>query len=208
MVKIDKDTIKLDLYVEDIEALRRNLGLEKISLLGHSWGSMLALAYAVKYPARVDELVLVSSGPIAIERFAVAGDVAAHRRNLLNVQGQLKESQELAELRPFFFDQKKAVEFANRPKDGEVAVSVSQFLIPELFRTGFDLRPGAKKLRCSTFIIQGRHDAMPESFVLEMQSSIPGAKLSFIEKAGHFPWIEQPDSFMKTLRGFLQSSAS
>jgi proline iminopeptidase len=207
LAKLDQETVNLDRYVEDLEALRKSLKLEKLSLLGHSWGSMLALAYGVKYPRRVDDLILVSSGPIAIERLRQAGDVLEHRRALINVQGELKEGQDLYELRPFFFDQKKAVEFARRPREGEVATPVSQYIIPDLFRRNFDLRSGAKAIRANALIIQGRHDAMPESFVIEMQNSIPRARLSFIEKAGHFPWIEQPAAFSAVLRDYLKGQS-
>jgi len=201
---LNEETVRLDLYVDDLEALRKSLGLEKLSLLGHSWGSMLALAYAVKYPRRVEELVLVSSGPIAIERLKLAGDVVSHRRALMGVSGELKEDRELFELRPFFFDQTKAVAFARRSKEGEVASRVSHLIIPELMRRNWDLRPGAKAIRAKVLVIQGRHDAMPESFVLEMQASLRGARLEFIERAGHFPWIEQPAAFSSVLRTFLR----
>jgi proline iminopeptidase len=202
--KLGPDSINLEAYIADLEALRKEVKLSRMSLLGHSWGAMLALAYAVRHPGHVDELVLIDSGPIAVESFKLLGDVLAHRRALMDVQGELKEDQDLFELRPFFFDQKKAEEFAQRPRDGEVATPVSQWIIPDLQKRGFDLREGAKKLRCRTLIIQGRFDAMPESLVLEANSCILGSKLVFIERAGHFPWIEQPERFGAVLRSFLR----
>ena len=48
--------------VDDLEALRRSLNAEKIDLLGHSWGGILSMAYAVRYPDRVRHLILVGSG--------------------------------------------------------------------------------------------------------------------------------------------------
>lgn len=202
--RVDKETIKVDLYIQDVEALRKGLGLEKISLLGHSWGAMLAAAYAAKHPNRIDELILVDPGPLSYEAFAVAGDNITQRRGLLNAKSELNEGQALYELRPFFYDQKKAEVFAARSEEGYVSVVVSQFLIPEWIGQKIDTRPGLRKLRCRALMLQGRQDMMPESHLTDVQSCIKGCQLSFIERAGHFSWIEQPESFFKVLRAFLE----
>jgi proline iminopeptidase len=202
--KLDPETVRLDLYVRDLEALRRHLKLEKLSLLGHSWGAMLALAYAVEHPEHTDQLVLIGTGPIALDYLQVAGDNLDHRRGMLHVRGELGEAQDLFELRPFFFDQKKAEAFANRDRTGEKAVAVSHLIFSDLMKRGFDLRPGARKLQGKTLILQGRQDLMPESFVLEMSAIIPNSKLVFVERSGHFPWIEQPEPFFAALLPFLK----
>jgi len=58
---LDPAAISIDQFVEDLEALRVAFGLEKISLMGHSWGAIIALAYAVKYQTHLDHLILVDS---------------------------------------------------------------------------------------------------------------------------------------------------
>src|ERR1051326_6883341 len=50
-------------HVADLEALRDHWGLEQVTLLGYSWGGLLAVLYALEHPARIDRLVLVSSPP-------------------------------------------------------------------------------------------------------------------------------------------------
>ena len=59
--RTDSTTLTLRLAVEDIEALRKRLGVEKLTLLGHSWGGQLAMAYTVAHPKRVRALILVGS---------------------------------------------------------------------------------------------------------------------------------------------------
>jgi pimeloyl-ACP methyl ester carboxylesterase len=61
LTRTDSTTLTLRLAVEDIEALRKRLGVEKLTLLGHSWGGQLAMAYTVAYPTCVHALVLVGS---------------------------------------------------------------------------------------------------------------------------------------------------
>jgi pimeloyl-ACP methyl ester carboxylesterase len=52
-------------YVEDLEAVRRTVGAERIDLLGHSWGGLVALEYVALYPQRVSSLILYESSPPA-----------------------------------------------------------------------------------------------------------------------------------------------
>jgi proline iminopeptidase len=59
----DPTLYTLDEYVEDLEALRRHLGLDALKLAGHSHGGSVALKYALAYPERVDRLLVLNSGP-------------------------------------------------------------------------------------------------------------------------------------------------
>src|SRR3546814_15756185 len=54
--------LTVDATVRDLEALRRKLKLNRIDLLGHSWGGLVSMAYALRYPQHVRNLVLVWSG--------------------------------------------------------------------------------------------------------------------------------------------------
>jgi hypothetical protein len=50
-------------YIEDLEAVRKAVGSEKVHLFGHSWGGIVAMRYATIYPQRVKSIVLMGSGP-------------------------------------------------------------------------------------------------------------------------------------------------
>src|SRR3546814_20766426 len=54
--------LTVDATVRDLEALRRKLKLNRIDLLGHSWGGIVSMAYALRYPQHVSHLVMVGSG--------------------------------------------------------------------------------------------------------------------------------------------------
>ncbi len=60
---INPEQINLKTYIEDIEAIRRSLGVKKVSILGHSWGGFLGLQYVLAHPESVDKLILLSSMP-------------------------------------------------------------------------------------------------------------------------------------------------
>ena len=75
-----KETYTLDNNVEDMEALRQYLGLDKIIVLGSSYGGMVALSYAIRYPQNVSHLIVIST--VADSRFLVrAQEILAKRGN-------------------------------------------------------------------------------------------------------------------------------
>ncbi len=77
------DTLRLtaNLMVEDLEAVRRAFRLDRVALLGHSWGAGLAVHYAARYPDRVRRMVLVGSVPPRFHPYFgqyIAGQTARH----------------------------------------------------------------------------------------------------------------------------------
>lgn len=62
-VAIDSASMNLDGFVEDIEYIRRSLNLEKINVLGHSWGGLIAMKYGIAHDDKLDRMIL--SSPMA-----------------------------------------------------------------------------------------------------------------------------------------------
>ena len=61
--KIDLEQVHIERYVEDLDDLRKHLGLETIAVLGHSWGGIIAMHYALRHPGRTSHLLLMNSAP-------------------------------------------------------------------------------------------------------------------------------------------------
>src|SRR5438045_5708891 len=72
--RYDSSTINLTAYIEDIEALRKQLRAEKLIVVGNSWGMILALAYAGTHSDAVRALVTIGSGPMTLEYLSVFSD--------------------------------------------------------------------------------------------------------------------------------------
>jgi proline iminopeptidase len=68
---VDSASINVDRFVEDIEIIRKHLGVEKINLSGISWGGILALFYGIKYPNKLNSLVLFSTAASAEVAFKI-----------------------------------------------------------------------------------------------------------------------------------------
>ena len=60
---LDSKDININQFVQDLEHLRQALGYEKVTVLGHSWGGLLAMNYAIKYPEHTKALILMNSAP-------------------------------------------------------------------------------------------------------------------------------------------------
>ena len=90
LVTYSEKTINFQSYLDDLEALRKHLNQPKLFLVGHSWGGMLALAYAGTYPDRVRAVISIDAGPIA-EEHAIAEEANALRRIDRREQDRLLE---------------------------------------------------------------------------------------------------------------------
>jgi proline iminopeptidase len=81
------EEVSLESEMDDLDHVRRYLGLDSMALLGHSWGGVLAMEYASRHPERLTHLILMNTAPASnrdinawrqhMDRVRPAGDVAA-----------------------------------------------------------------------------------------------------------------------------------
>jgi len=214
---LSPESMTLQTVVEDLEALRQHLKQDRLLLLGHSWGGMLAMAYAVAHPERVDRLILIGSGGPTLEfaqRFSDNIDTrlrpediearsywqAAVKNGVDRDKAALEETRAIVP--GYFFDRKKALAFAAGLKDGELHSDANRMLFTDLAKR-YDLRAGLKKLDRPVLIVQGHQDPGGDKTAEDIHALIPGSTLSYINKSGHFPWLEQPDEFRRVVGAFL-----
>ena len=216
LAKYDASTINLNAYVEDIEALRKQLHAEKFVVLGNSWGMILGLAYAGTHPDAVRAVVTIGSGPITFEYLGVFSDNQIARLGAceLEIRDFWKDpAREAADsdraaferLRvaavAYFFDRKKALQMASELKPEDY-----NFRVPPMFLNAegkYDIRPKLKSIIAPVLLLQGRQDLAGEANVFEAHSLIKNSTLAFIDKCGHMPWLEQPEQTWKIVGGFL-----
>ena len=214
--KYDASTINLNAYMEDIEALRKQLHAEKFIVVGNSWGMILGLAYAGMHPDAVRAVVTIGSGPITFEYLGVFSDNQFARLGAceLEVRDFWKDpARETADsnraaferLRAaalaYFYDRKKALQMQAEldPKD-------YNFRVPPAFLSAegkYDFRPKLKTITAPVLLLQGRQDIAGEANILEAHSLIKNSTLAFIDKCGHMPWLEQPEQTWKIVNDFL-----
>jgi proline iminopeptidase len=214
---LNPDTMTLQTVVEDLEALRLHLKQDRLLLIGHSWGGMLAMAYAAAHPDRVDRLVLIGSGGPTLEFSEWFGDNINMRlrpedleaRSYWQAAARTGVSADKAALEGvraitpgYCFDRKQGLAFAATLKDGALNPEVSAMLLNKAAKP-YDVRDGLKKLNRPVLIVQGHQDPIGDKTAEDIHALIAGSTLAYINKAGHFPWIEQQDEFRKIVTTFL-----
>jgi proline-specific peptidase len=211
-----------DDYVADLDELREHLGLERMLLLGHSHGGVVAAAYASAHPDRVERLVLAST----LARFAdeqeaamvrmmetrsgepwyAAGREAIEREQAGDFAGE-EELQELVALEmPFYFaqygdDERRYVEWLGEEKPNPDAL---QLFNSETWPV-FDLRPGFPGISAPTLVITGELDFITGPACAADFATIPNQRTVLIDGAGHFILLEARDRFRDEVTDFLRA---
>ncbi len=214
-----------DRDVDDLEALRKALGLANMDLLGHSYGGMVAQAYALRHPRSVRHLVLVAT-MFDAETWQVGNDVlnadirnqfpetwekvvAVRRRGL---RGRSEEHQKAYDAPlglSWFYDPSKEEELPKSPAamNAEVYFSIAgddaDFLVGgDVSR--LDFRAMLKTLEMPMLVAAGRWDrAVPPRVSRQFRDYAPQARFVMFERSGHFVFIEEPARFFEVVQDFL-----
>ncbi|HEX2205405.1 MAG TPA: alpha/beta hydrolase [Longimicrobium sp.] len=222
---LDPAFVGVDRQVADLEAVRAHFGLEKMSLVGHSWGALLAGLYARQHADRLERLVLLNPAPVSAAYWAEfdatiaarAGDAANARMMALIgrwIDGTADRAacEEYLTLRfaTYFTDPAKVG--ALRGAWCDVPEEVARVLLPvhlTIMATlgDFDLRGTLGHVAAPTLVVHGTGDAVPFASSRDYADAIPGARLLVLDGVGHFPWMEDPVPFFTAVNQFLRTES-
>ncbi len=213
LTNIDSISLTMDNYVNDIEALRKHLKLQNFNLIGHSWGGMLAMEYLVRKSEMVNKLILLNPGGPTSNFFSYFSDnIQLRLREEDNeeaiVLDSLGKSKFKAIYPGYYFDRKRAMAIKDTTDFDSMfgQPGTAGFIISSYLSTQNDRINLLKKYTGIVHIIQGRQDPIGESTVYEIKELLPQSSIHFIEKCGHFPWLEndnQVSEFYEQLRKSL-----
>ena len=210
-------------FVDDLEAVRMHFGLDRLTLLGHSWGAALAALYAAKYPERAGRLLRVNPGGVTHARDEEAFTILDGRRDSV-AQRRLQELEatylanpaDAAACRAYhdlFFFAAFADTSAQKRSRGDFCAgapealrnkveSVERYTVPSL--GDWDLRPALGAVTAPTLVIHGAMDPIPLESAREWTMALPNARLLLLEGSGHFSYLEVPDRFFSAVQTFLR----
>lgn len=212
----DARLYNLDENVEDMEALRQHLGLGPIVSIGTSYGGMVAMAHAARYPASVSHLVLIVTAAHAGFN-ARARQIVAERGTPQQIAtcarlwaGELDTEEKLrdyyAVMGPLYarrYDPQAAQ--AGRSRGILSPEALNQAFAPGGFLQTYDLRPELGAIRARTLVIAGRHDWIcPPEFSEEIHRLIPGSVLRVFEDSSHSVRADEPQRLVQTISEFLE----
>jgi proline iminopeptidase len=213
----------LDNMACDADALRSALNLGPIDVLGHSFGGILAQAYAIRYPTTVRRLILAGTGSSAaridadfklikesLDPALRAQIDALERKGIIGADGaQLPEYRKLAD------EAEAPYEYVGRPPQWddhgdalgwdvlrEMWVTRSDFHIDGNL-AGFDLVPDLRKLSVPTLIIVGDHDLVSAATVQETHAALRNSRVIVLAHSGHESFVEQGPTFLREVASFL-----
>ncbi len=214
---MNADNLSLRLAVEDIEGLRQHLGVGKLTLAGHSWGGMLAMAYAASHPDRIERLILIGSGGPTRDFFEYYEDnidVRLHSEDKEartywdnaakhGVDADKAALESIKAIFPaFFFDRTQGLAAAAAKPDGSYHADTNALMMAAVEKS-YDLRAGLARVTSPVLIIEGRQDPMGDATAEEIHARLSASVIRYINQCGHFPWIEQPEKFKGIIAEFL-----
>ena len=199
-------------HVDDLNLLLDHWQCPATTLLGYSWGGLLALLYTVRHPSRVNRLALVSPAPVTArhrEEFKLRLNRRLRDSWLERERNALKAS-DLRHSEPSQYRQ-RSFELSIIPylRDPDQAKYVKRFVVSSRVRDAvwrslaqYDFTAELSRLTVPTLVIHGRFDPIPLSSS-ERIAHLLAAKLEVFEKSAHLPFLEESGRFIAVLDGFL-----
>ncbi|MEM7622809.1 MAG: alpha/beta hydrolase [Planctomycetota bacterium] len=214
--EIDPAAFTIDRSVADLNTVVDTLELDSVTLIGHSWGAVLSMAYAAEHPERVASMVLV--GPAGID----ASFWAAYQGNIqqrlgpqdMQTLSQIPQPEQTLEgMAEYSREVNKAIAHATLGnKDAAEALRAEMAL--ERFNPrvslamqgalqSFDFREQLKTFEAPVLVIQGDEDPIGRPVADRIVETMPNATLEIIEACGHWPFLEHKDDLNRRIDAFL-----
>ncbi|MDX3452414.1 alpha/beta hydrolase [Streptomyces sp. ME02-8801-2C] len=214
----DPASYRCDRLVDDVEALREHLGLDRLDLLGHSAGTNLAALYAAGHPERVGRLALITPSMAAVG-ITVTGDVRVGTARLRRDEPWFPEAFAALEalvagragadtfqaVAPFWYGRwdeaaraHRAAEDVQRNNEAAALFAAEGAFDPPATRAAL------ARLTAPVLVLAGEVDLnSPPPAVAELAGLFPYAESTVQPGAGHFPWLDDAQRFVTTTETFL-----
>ena len=209
----DPATYTLDNNIDDLDALRAHLGLERLCVLGSSYGGMVAQGYALRYPERVSNLILVCTAPsfrfLADAKRYIAERGSPDQQRVcqwlwdasFTSMDQLREYYEVTA--PLYATTFKPEDFEAGWTRGRRSFIALNRGFGDFMRT-FDYTEQLSQIQCPTLVIAGAHDwicAPHHSRIIA--EAIPRAHLKVFANSSHSISADENAAYLQAVRGFL-----
>lgn len=224
----DRDKLAINKHIEDLEAVRQHFKLDKMMLLGNSWGGMLISFYAAAHPDQIERMILHNPGEptkaFLLEAVEEIQQRIEQRYNaeqkkrfafLSNPQTWVKAKDPRAVCREWFLMLaptyvSKIENVKNFKADvcsgSEEAVRYQQFVNMQIWNSlgDFNLLPKLGVVKAPVLVIHGAADPIPIESSEAWATGFPNAKLLLLKDSGHISHVEQPEIFFKAVETFLK----
>ena len=219
------EDVSITSEIEDLDRIRERFGFEAVAVLGHSWGGLLAMEYAIRLPHRVSHLILMNTAPAShagvlalrrelkrrrspeqSERMSAllsdpryqAGDIDADLESyLIHFASTVREREQLERV-------VRRLRSAFTSEGIVAARAIEDRLYEQTWDAeDYDLIPQLNRLRIPSLIIHGDNDLVPIEVAREIANAIPGSRFIVLADCGHFAYLEQPDRVRTSIAAVL-----
>ncbi len=218
-VPADPSTLRFDRLAEDVDALRAHLGEQRVDLLGHSAGAIVAQAYAAAHPERLRSLLLVT--PSDALQGGSRSDVPAVRASRSAEPWYAEAAEAAAALADAAPAQRQPLVRATRPflygrwdERAQVHAASADRQSSRRAELGFGagdeqvdvagLLAALARLEVPVLVVGAERDAATGlASVDAVAACFPRAETAVVPRAGHFPWVDEPEAFRAVVSSFL-----
>lgn len=211
----------IERFVEEVGIVRRALGLERVHILGQSWGGILALEYSLQHPSGLLSLTAADT-PASVPQWL--GEIARLRARLPHDVQQTLMRHEQAGTTDDPTYQEAALVFYNRhvcrldpwpeclsrtfaklcanPEVYSVMNGPSEFYVTGVIKD-WDIRERLGEIRTPTLVLGGRYDEVTPTMTHALHRGIRGSKWTIFERSSHMPHLEETELYLRVLERFL-----
>jgi proline iminopeptidase len=202
----------MEAQVADLDALRSALRLDRVAVLGDSYGGMIAMAYGAAHPEHVARLILSdSAAPTWKGLVHLLPDVFPDREQAGEAEAEKLAANPEAAAKAGLVNHMRMMFYSTDLRDAYLAHMGDLGFEPQVggavqkATENLDLTPKLADFKFPTLVITGRYDMNVAPLTAwRMAHAIPGAQLVFFEKSGHLPAYEEPDKYLQILEAFLK----
>lgn len=214
--QIDSNSVTLEKIVADVESVRISLGFKKWNILGHGFGGLVATQYAASHPDNIKRLVLSSTGGVNLNYLYQINLKINEKLNQIEIDSlnyienrlacdtiSLFESKQRAKylakayvFSPEFIDQ-VAEDIYN------IDCEINSLLIKNLIKIKYDCSKQFDSFYKYTLLIHPEQGLINKQVTLHNHYIFKKSRIAYIDKCGHYPWLDNPDVFFRTIFDFL-----
>jgi proline-specific peptidase len=212
----------VELFIEELAALRNALALDRLHLLGQSWGGMLAMEYALRQPVGLVSLTVADSPASIPQWVSEANRLRAQlppevQQTLLHhEQHGTTDSKEYQDAMLVFYHRhvcrldpwpdcvtRTFDKLAQYPEVYNTMNGPSEFYVIGTLKT-WDITDRLHEIKVPTLLLSGRYDEATPIIVETIHRSIPGSEWTIFENSSHMPHVEETDLYLQVLDRFFR----
>ena len=218
-VDVDPSTMTMDQFVDDLDSIRSYFKMEKMNLMGHSFGGLIAMRYAIKFPEHLNRLTLMNTTPqssywrdssFAMMKLREDPNSAEEKKEIVSSPEFANKNPQTMErffrllfkpgfFNPLYADSLTLIFRPNYPKTAELVNS----LYKDSSLVNYDLTKELKKVKCKTLICSSEADFAPPEANEQLHRALKNSEFKMFDSSGHFPFVETKDEFERVLIQFM-----